>query len=437
MSFNHTLAPQNRELFDKMHLQLQSPLTKMANKHDVICTVCLHQFSAILASKVQNYKVHGAGGCPVCTKATRSVVLKAAHSRKPFQQFLDEISVKLPTTIELSCISTASQCYDANAGGPQHTKVQWRCLADAAHATWTTSFASIVAGHGCPECGAKKSAITRQLMGKSTNLTQQLAAALNSKVKVGPHKVPFVEVGNMQVSIVALVDVMEQKFPKYALHDVPGIVFFEDEWKSSQQLILQKIHHVTKSVILPVIYARKCEVRKISNQQAGQLFNIAHIQGNVAAQYCYGLFYNDELVAAQTFSSPRVMMSKGEPPGTYELVRYATNPKYRVPGGASKLLQAFVRDGHPTKIFSLSDMRWSEGNLYQQLGFSKKADNPPDYFYVVNNERKHRWGFRKDLLKQNPKVQWDVNRTEYDMVLKDLGHDRVWGKGTTRWEIVC
>jgi hypothetical protein len=70
------------------------------------------------------------------------------------------------------------------------------------------------------------------------------------------------------------------------------------------------------------------------------------------------------------------------------------------------------------------------------LGFVKKAINPPDYFYIVDGVRKHRWGFRKDKLRDNPSVNWDATRTEYDMVLNDLHIDRVWGKGTTRWDLV-
>jgi hypothetical protein len=54
---------------------------------------------------------------------------------------------------------------------------------------------------------------------------------------------------------------------------------------------------------------------------------------------------------------------------------------------------------------------------------------------VVDGVRKHRWGFRKDILKLKV-PDYDPIRTEYDTVFNVMGHDRVWGAGTTKWEYV-
>jgi hypothetical protein len=430
--YNHTLSPDNAALFEAMLISLTSPLTRMVDKHLIKCDVCGHEFTATPISKAANYKKHGAGGCPKCTAANRSAALTGKKSTKPFQVFWDQLSSRLQgTPVDITAVK---QSYEITRS--QKVRVEWKCLTDATHSTWITTIASAVEGHGCPECGKAKSALSRQLMGKSYRLTAELGKELKSPILLGPNKLPYIELQDRRVSIVSLDDVAESKFGKYKLRDTADIVFFEDEWKTNKQLLVKKMDHILGVSTVRSIYARQCVVRSISNQDTRELLNAAHVQGFVTAQYCYGLFFNDELLAVQTFSAPRVLMSQGAEPNTYELIRYATREDVRVVGGASKLLKAFVVEHSPKLIFSLSDNRWSEGNLYQRLGFVKKAINPPDYFYIVDGVRKHRWGFRKDKLRDNPSVNWDATRTEYDMVLNDLHIDRVWGKGTTRWDLV-
>ena len=50
------------------------------------------------------------------------------------------------------------------------------------------------------------------------------------------------------------------------------------------------------------IYARKCEIREITNQEAKILNDKVHLQGHRNAQVTYGLYYHDELVQLMSFS---------------------------------------------------------------------------------------------------------------------------------------
>lgn len=71
--------------------------------------------------------------------------------------------------------------------------------------------------------------------------------------------------------------------------------------------------------------------------------------------------------------------------------------------------------------------------MYHQLGFKLTADNPPDYFYVKDGVRKHRWNYRKDILKTTL-PRYDPNKTEYQNMV-DHGFWRVWDCGTLKFSM--
>jgi hypothetical protein len=140
-----------------------------------------------------------------------------------------------------------------------------------------------------------------------------------------------------------------------------------------------------------------------------------------------------------TFSAPRVALgqknkSSTDKQGVWELSRFCTDVKYRIPGIASKLLTHFKRTQPDWwQIYSFADKRWSVGNMYTILGFKLTTDNPPSYFYVVDGVRKHRWNYRKDNLKKIL-PQYDPKLTEYAN-MEMHGFWRVWDCGTLKFEM--
>jgi hypothetical protein len=85
-----------------------------------------------------------------------------------------------------------------------------------------------------------------------------------------------------------------------------------------------------------------------------------------------------------------------------------------------------------TSVYSYADRRWSDGNLYYKLGFNLDGISPPDYFYIFDKKRKHRWAFRKDVLKNKKDFIYDPAKTEYQNMLGN-GFDRVWDCGSLRF----
>jgi hypothetical protein len=69
----------------------------------------------------------------------------------------------------------------------------------------------------------------------------------------------------------------------------------------------------------------------------------------------------------------------------YELLRFCNLKYYNVRGAASKLMSAFEKYYKPNSIVSYANRDWSQGNLYQKLGFMYSHTSEPNYFYIDNN----------------------------------------------------
>ena len=211
------------------------------------------------------------------------------------------------------------------------------------------------------------------------------------------------------------------------------ITIFEDEWKNHQNLIKNKLLHILGKSNSEKIYARKCEIKEIETKTARNFCNENHIQGYNNCSIKLGLYYNKELVSLMTFSKPSLSKGyKGKNENIWELNRYCTNKI--VIGGAGKLLNYFCNNYEWKEIFSFADKRWSDGNLYNKLGFELLYETKPNYFYfnTIDNKRYHRFNFRKDRL---PKIleKFDPNLTEYENMIENNYH-RIWDCGNILFE---
>lgn len=213
------------------------------------------------------------------------------------------------------------------------------------------------------------------------------------------------------------------------------IVIFSDEWEKID-LVTAKLSHITSTSTADRIHARKCSIREIPATDKNKFLDRFHLQGKDTSHINLGAYYNNTLVAVMTFCRPRVLMGRtSNEDDKWELSRFATNTDYRIPGIASKLLTFFSTNYQWTEIYSYADRRWSDGNVYEQLGFELTATNPPAYWYVSGIERKHRWGFRKDVLKHMG--GYDSSETEYANVARLMPqYERLYDCGTLRYTMV-
>jgi len=126
------------------------------------------------------------------------------------------------------------------------------------------------------------------------------------------------------------------------------------------------------------LYARNCEVRKITKDIAEPFLDLYHQLRYTRCRYLYGLFVAREgrsgipvgtLVAVGGFSNPRRWDKDGKTISSCEWVRYASLEGIGVDGGMGKVLKAFIEEVHPDDVMSYADASWSDGDVYRKLGF--------------------------------------------------------------------
>ena len=195
-----------------------------------------------------------------------------------------------------------------------------------------------------------------------------------------------------------------------ALEGYP-IIIPEDRWKRQRPMMEARL--LAHMEVFSQAYARNCEVRRIDKETAQRFLNDNHSYGYAACKYRYGLFLkrhtghvareieeerflgcarNDNrsdrgdivgtLIAVATFSNARRWIKDGKEIRSYEWTRYASVPELRVSGGMGKLLKAFIKEVQPDDIMSYADLEWSEGKVYEALGFSEEQPKDPVSFEI-------------------------------------------------------
>lgn len=191
------------------------------------------------------------------------------------------------------------------------------------------------------------------------------------------------------------------------------IHIFEDEWLTKKSILSSMIENILGKTKRR-IFARKCRVQRVNEAtRINDFLNDNHLQGMCPSSIKYGLFYNDELVSVMTFGKSRHFIGNGS--HEYELLRFCNKKGYSIIGAASKLFKNFVEEFKPKSVVSYADRRWSIGNLYNNLGFILYNKSQPNYYYVIGNERKNRFNYRKSELVK--KYNCPENMSEHEFCL--------------------
>jgi len=208
---------------------------------------------------------------------------------------------------------------------------------------------------------------------------------------------------------------------------------FEDEWEDKTELVKAKIKHLLNRSDSEIIYARLCTISIITSKEKNEFLNRYHIQGADNSSHYLGAYYNNKLIAVMTFGKGRIIY--GNKNASTELIRFATDFNYRIPGIGGKLLQFYIQNFTPTEITTHADKRWTpsaDTSLYSKLGFQLITESSPNYWYSVKGKRVHRFKYRKsELIKQGH----DPLLSERE-IMRKLNIYRIWDCGTYTFKMV-
>ena len=217
------------------------------------------------------------------------------------------------------------------------------------------------------------------------------------------------------------------------------IHIFDDEIRDRKEIVHSRILNLINKTNNK-IYARKCEIKEVSNKDKNEFLNRNHIQGTSVDSIRYGLYFNSELVSIMTFSKKRIVTGfKESKEGEFELNRFCSLINTNVVGGFEKLLSHFKKNNNFTSIISYADCRWSginsENTVYSKNGFKFLGQSKPSYFYLNTKDylnRFHRFTYNKQTLLKE--FNGDPSKTEWDLA-QENGFDRIWDCGTLKFEL--
>jgi len=198
------------------------------------------------------------------------------------------------------------------------------------------------------------------------------------------------------------------------------IHIWEDDWDFRREILESQILNWC-GLSSNRVFARRCQVKVLDN--VSDFLNVNHIQGVDKSSLKIGLLYGGELVSVMTFDlfEGRKRMEEGG----WNLSRFCNKRGFNIVGGASKLLNYFIKNYSPTRIISYADRDWSDGGLYYQLGFTMVKESRPDYKYFYESIRTHKSNFKKSKLK------YECTESEY---MNSIGIYRIWDCGKIKFE---
>lgn len=204
-------------------------------------------------------------------------------------------------------------------------------------------------------------------------------------------------------------------FDKSKLAESKGvrlIHIYEYEWNTMKDKIVQLLK-IALGVVDSKIYARKCEIREISNQEAKTLNDKVHLQNHRDAQVTYGLYYRGELVQLMSFSRTHYNRNlKGD--NSWEIIRGCPGSNNVVVGGVSKLFSHFIKEHDPDEVFSYCDFNKFDGKSYEAIGMKFVGYTGPDKTYLIDGV----------AYKRNPSKY-----KEY----KEKAEAVIWGAGSKKY----
>lgn len=197
---------------------------------------------------------------------------------------------------------------------------------------------------------------------------------------------------------------------------------WSDDWLCKPALMQRKIQALLNYGKAATVYARRCSIRIPSILELREFYKANHVKGFGSGSISYGLYHQNQLVAAITF--------KDMADGVYDLNRYATS--CNVPGGFSKLLKHFQRNHQWSRIYTFADRSWSQGNVYRQTGFQLVEEQPPTFHGIEDCTRVNRLHYTLGQLQARFP---DLTGTQ-KQIMDQAGIRRIWDCGQLKFELV-
>lgn len=188
----------------------------------------------------------------------------------------------------------------------------------------------------------------------------------------------------------------------YKNNGYSSLFFREDEIENKleivESIILNKIGR-TKTKI----FARKCEVISLYNNERKEFFEQNHLMGKGSGK-CFGLKFQNEIVSAMQFIVRK---------NYTDISRFCNKLNTTVIGGFSKLVKQIEMAVKPSRICTFVDLRYGSGEYLEGLGFFKEAQHL-SFRWTRGGVSVHRMKFRGNSGYEEGWYKiWDCGQAKY------------------------
>lgn len=197
------------------------------------------------------------------------------------------------------------------------------------------------------------------------------------------------------------------------------IHIYEYEWNDpNKRPLIESLIKIAFGKVNEKIYARKCEIREVSNKEAKDFNSKNHLQGHRNAQVTYGLYYQDQLRQLMSFSKTKYNKNlKGD--NEWEIIRGCPGSNNIVVGGVSKLFKHFIEQNKPDKVFSYCDFNKFDGKGYEAIGMRFMGYTGPDMKWVLKD---------RSVVSRQPSKHAELKKQSIDQIFGAGSKKYIWEK---------
>ena len=204
-------------------------------------------------------------------------------------------------------------------------------------------------------------------------------------------------------------------------NDINLFQIWEHDWVNKNDLIKSMLKG--KLNLNERIYARKCKIIELENNEYCEFLKENHLQGSLNCLIKYGLKHDGDLVSVIGFNKHK----KYE----WELSRFCSIKYKNIIGGVGKLLTHFIKIYNPKLIFSYANRSHSNGNMYEKLKFKLIGKTNPGYHYIKSGTVYSRQQFQKHKLYKKLK-EFNPESSEPQNMFNN-GYRRFWDSGNLKY----
>lgn len=398
------------------NVHLVGTYTNMNIKTKHQCLKCDHVWEPKPANLI-----HSKSRCPQCSNDEKK--LKYRKSNSQYIQDLENVN---------GDVNPIEQYTGAK------TKIKHQC--NKCSHVWEVRPNDLLNGNSCPKCSNQQSKIETDLFDFLTEKCPTIQIIRNSRDIIPPQEIDlFIPSKNIGIEIHGNYWHSEihtdkyyhrNKFKMCQSSGVKLIQIFESEYLSNPDLIRSMI--LSKMGISQrKVRASNCNIKLVSLHDFKTFITENHVQGFRSSSLRYGLYHKDsnELLCCLSFQK------SSNKKYDLELTRWCTKQNVRVYGGFSKIFKHFTRKHPNKKIISYCDKRWSDGKIYDDMGFQKTHETQPNYFYFHKNcplklfDRRH---FQKSKLSKKLE-HFNPSLTEHEN-MNNNGYYRLFDCGNLSYE---